>query len=335
MKNKILNLTAILIIVGPMPALADPVVIGDKEWRQVADTIGFTYGEIATVCNAGTGECSGSIGSVDFSGWTWANVSEVGELFSAITPHQAGGLDNISVFGPVVQPWIDDWFALFSPTFSTPPPPTGDGNTWTLGMTRDAYAPHVQKLFRSGQWESHAWTIYTFLGLVPQQGVWLHRETAISDDDGDSVPNDDDLCPGTAMGDSVDVNGCSDAQLDDDGDGVSNADDLCPGTAMGDSVDASGCSAAQQQTKVTTLIDDAINLIDGLGLDSFTTATLLQKLQEAQDKFDLGDLPDTRSKVCDFVGELEAAVNASSLSTDDANLLLKKAGTILGEISFP
>ncbi len=83
--------------------------------------------------------------------------------------------------------------------------------------------------------------------------------------------------------------------------------------------------------QLKSLISD----INDLGLDAGTTATLTQKLQEAQDKIALGDPHDARSKVCIFVGELEAAVAASSLTTDDANLLLKKAGTILGEISFP
>ena len=39
------------------------------------------------------------------------------------------------------------------------------------------------------------------------------------DTDGDGVNDDVDLCPGTATGDPVDADGCSDAQLDTDGDG--------------------------------------------------------------------------------------------------------------------
>ena len=155
------------------------------------------------------------------------------------------------------------------------------------------------------------------------------------DPDGDGICGDADNCPETPTGDPVDANGCSDDQLDLDSDGVLGADDNCPDTLIGVPVDASGCSAAQQQTKVTTLFGDAINLINGLGLHPSTTETLVQKLQEAQDKFLLGDLTDARSKVCDFVGELEAAVDSSSLAKDDANVLLKMAGTILGEMSFP
>lgn len=68
--------------------------------------------------------------------------------------------------------------------------------------------------------------------------------TVFLDQDGDGVPDRDDLCPGTAPGEPVDSWGCSEAQLDDDGDGVSNADDQCPGTPPGQPVDASGCALA-------------------------------------------------------------------------------------------
>ena len=83
------------------------------------------------------------------------------------------------------------------------------------------------------------------------------------------------------------------------------------------------------------LIDGAIKFIDDLVLDPSTTDTLVQKLQEAKEKFELGDLHDARDKVCTFVAELESAVDASSLTTVNANILLKQAGTILGEIEFP
>ena len=80
-------------------------------------------------------------------------------------------------------------------------------------------------------------------------------------------------------------------------------------------------------------IDEAINEVNNLGLDSGTTATLVLKLQEAKDKFILGDLHDARSKISAFVGEVEAAV-AGNLTNDNANILLNKAGAILAAIMF-
>jgi hypothetical protein len=74
------------------------------------------------------------------------------------------------------------------------------------------------------------------------------------DADGDGVDDSVDLCPGTALGATVDANGCSAEQVDEDGDGVCNpgapqsfctGEDLCPGTPAGEPVDANGCSDSQ------------------------------------------------------------------------------------------
>ena len=67
-----------------------------------------------------------------------------------------------------------------------------------------------------------------------------------------------DLCPNTATGETVDVNGCSDSQLDDDADGFMNDADQCPNTAAGETVDAVGCAASQYDADgdgVTDLTD--------------------------------------------------------------------------------
>jgi len=60
------------------------------------------------------------------------------------------------------------------------------------------------------------------------------------DSDGDGVPNDDDLCPGTASGAVVDADGCSADQVDSDGDGVADVDDNCPNTPNADQADTDG-----------------------------------------------------------------------------------------------
>ncbi|MEY2907645.1 MAG: hypothetical protein RLZZ602_168 [Pseudomonadota bacterium] len=65
---------------------------------------------------------------------------------------------------------------------------------------------------------------------------------SLPDSDGDGVTDDNDACPNTPAGDTVDATGCTvEPPADDDGDGVSNGDDLCPNTPPGATVDASGC----------------------------------------------------------------------------------------------
>ena len=65
------------------------VVVGDKEWRQVTDTVNFSGNDFDSVCDTSDGSCSGNLtnsafGTVSFDGWTWANQIDVGQLFQAL-----------------------------------------------------------------------------------------------------------------------------------------------------------------------------------------------------------------------------------------------------------
>jgi hypothetical protein len=79
-----------LLLLGSMPANA--VIIDGKDWRQLTETNGsFKYNDVALVCDTTTGACSGSLvsttlGSVDFTGWTWADLYDVGTLFEFLIP---------------------------------------------------------------------------------------------------------------------------------------------------------------------------------------------------------------------------------------------------------
>ena len=80
---------------------------------------------------------------------------------------------------------------------------------------------------------------------------------SFEDEDGDFVPNVEDICPDTNTGLSVNQFGCADNQIDSDGDFVYNDLDLCSQTPLGVSVDASGCSDAQ------LLTDDDLDNVSG------------------------------------------------------------------------
>ncbi|MFT5353076.1 MAG: hypothetical protein ACI9KE_000273 [Polyangiales bacterium] len=67
-----------------------------------------------------------------------------------------------------------------------------------------------------------------------------------ADGDMDGVVGLMDLCPSTAAGDPIDVNGCSTADVD--GDGVLNDMDRCNDTPAGSNVDGLGCPLGDQGT---------------------------------------------------------------------------------------
>lgn len=82
MKRRVQLMIAAGLLVGPMAACA--VVIDNRDWRQVADTVGFTWDQIKTVCDINTGYCQGSLGAVAFDGWTWADSSDIQGLFESL-----------------------------------------------------------------------------------------------------------------------------------------------------------------------------------------------------------------------------------------------------------
>ena len=102
--------------------------------------------------------------------------------------------------------------------------------------------------------------------------------TAQSDADGDGVEDNDDDCPDTAEGQTVDANGCSEEQRNDgngsgssgansteedgDGDGVFDPDDECSDTESGRDVNEVGCATYQMDGDhdgVTNNIDNCPN----------------------------------------------------------------------------
>jgi hypothetical protein len=79
-------------------------IIGDKEWYQPADLLGYSWNDFNAIC--GGGACNGLLSGMgpDLTGWTWASIHEVGELFAATSPHPGG----ISTYqAPQAQPFYD------------------------------------------------------------------------------------------------------------------------------------------------------------------------------------------------------------------------------------
>ncbi|WP_169518358.1 OmpA family protein [Solimonas variicoloris] len=101
----------------------------------------------------------------------------------------------------------------------------------------------------------------------------------VKDSDGDGVPDDADLCPGTPKGVKVDAKGCP---IDSDGDGVPDGLDQCPGTPPGVAVDDKGCP--------TTLGSGRFKII-GSGADL--------RFEDVHFEFDKSDLSDYSKEMLD------------------------------------
>jgi hypothetical protein len=129
--------------------------------------------------------------------------------------------------------------------------------------------------------------------------------TPIDDSDDDLVGNDDDLCPDTTAGQTVDSDGCSWAQRDDDLDGVMNPDDLCENSTALEIVDPNGCTESQ-----LSIDSDG----DGVG-DVYDNCpdTDLNKTADAS-----GCAPDQRDTDSDGVNdEIDACPDTASGATVD------------------
>ncbi len=84
------------------------------------------------------------------------------------------------------------------------------------------------------------------------------------DSDGDNVLDEDDKCPNTPEGVTVDETGC---ELDGDNDGVKDSKDKCPNTPEGVTVDADGCELDSDNDGVKDSVDSCPNSPAGAEVD--------------------------------------------------------------------
>jgi OOP family OmpA-OmpF porin len=87
----------------------------------------------------------------------------------------------------------------------------------------------------------------------------------VGDSDGDGVNDDNDACPGTPRGATVDARGCP---MDSDGDRVSDGLDRCPNTPSGVAVDSNGCPLDTDGDGVTDNLDQCPGTPRGVAADS-------------------------------------------------------------------
>ena len=139
MSKSTLRLRSILGIAGiaiAMQAGAGPIVNG-REWYQPNDVTNYSWSDFDAICPLGL--CSGQIGGSgpDLTGWVWASVYDVGDLFQATTPHP-GGIANYTDATPLQDPfWVYSFLGVFDRTYYEVSPPYGAMGVFGLTSTRD------------------------------------------------------------------------------------------------------------------------------------------------------------------------------------------------------
>lgn len=101
-------------------AQANAVIIGDKDWKQVSETSGYSWSDFDAIFDISTGACnvSGCLlgGSIDLAGYVWANNVEVNDLFKFYIGGIGLTLLSIDSGVGVGVNGLDSMFTEFTPT---------------------------------------------------------------------------------------------------------------------------------------------------------------------------------------------------------------------------
>ena len=88
-----------------------------KEWRQLTETVGLSWNQVAQACpqRDGIAPCTGLAGGADLTGWVWATDAQVTTLFSNFEP---AILTSPTVSGMAQFFTASNFFSSFRPTRS-------------------------------------------------------------------------------------------------------------------------------------------------------------------------------------------------------------------------
>ena len=212
------SLKRALIVTGVLVCDANAANFVDglgREWRQLTDTVGYSWTQINTGgvdgCNASTGFCSGRLGGsgTHLEGWTWASAIEVNQLFHDLGINDGAGTGFGSPAAgdpvpssPISYAKVDSAWAPailfngpFTPTSVAPGNTIADGLTFVSGYSRSlqypeggstnfSMNPHISD-WGSGKDDQAATAHLLWTGFLGTQtdGVWMYRVSAVPEPD--------------------------------------------------------------------------------------------------------------------------------------------------------
>ncbi len=154
------------------------VTIGDKNWRQVTETTDVSYFRLDEIYDTTTGmlDAGTTARGIDFSGWTWASVAEVAQLFT--DTHATLNMDNRAQVDRQESEWAPNFLSLFDPTY------TGVDAEAVFGLARDYFAPTQAYLpyIRDVPIGSDTAKLYLPVSSIisrPFRGVWLYQTASV------------------------------------------------------------------------------------------------------------------------------------------------------------
>jgi hypothetical protein len=175
---------------------AGVVILDDIEWRELTETVGFTWDEVATGCPQDGTACTGSIvrqtdqTSVNVDGWTWAGNPDLQSLFDdLIQPGTVNFPTSTSYYqaadDPDIHTALSGGACWFDPTEMTPA--YGDFNRHLVGWSASsygsslAYVPQMRDLVNGFDtailYGAQSRSLRTYSTGAPL-GVWLYRPLA-------------------------------------------------------------------------------------------------------------------------------------------------------------
>lgn len=173
------------------------VIVGDKEWRQVTATSGFSWNDFASVCDETTGACSSgtlnnsTVGTVSFDGWTWASQGNVVGLFQSLPGWDGPSSTSFFRHGSIDSTWGPAFYSLgFEPTYYAHVNIGLFGETQsflTHGITRttappdEVFAPELRFYIRPDETEAEFFPSTSFPASIDgvSLGGWFYRDVAV------------------------------------------------------------------------------------------------------------------------------------------------------------